>query len=72
MGEILKRLNHWWKKIKRVIRIGKPGWLNDKIIDVYLSLLEKECVNMEIKCFAFNTQFITKLRSVELPKDGQR
>ena len=55
------------KKSNESYVLENPGWLNDKIIDVYLSLLEKECVNMGVKCFAFNTQFITKLRSVGLP-----
>ena len=55
------------KKSNKSYVLENPGWLNDKIINVYLSLLEKECVNMGIKCFAFNMQFITKLRSVGLP-----
>lgn len=55
------------KKSNESYVLENPGWLNDKIIDVYLSLLEKECINIGIKCFAFNTQFITKLRSVSIP-----
>ena len=54
------------KKSNESYVLENPGWLNDKIIDVYLSLLEKECVNIGIKCFAFNMQFITKLWSVGL------
>ena len=54
--------------------LENPGWLNDKIIDAYLYLLVKECINMGINCFAFNTKFITKLRSVTKPgkKDDYR
>ena len=55
------------KKSNETYVLENPGWLNDKIIDAYLYLLVKECINMGINCFAFNTQFITKLRSVTKP-----
>jgi Ulp1 family protease len=68
---ISKVSNHGLAK-KSNNTLEDPGWLNDRIINAYLSLLVKQCDSMGIQCYAFTTQFITKLRSVTLPgKEGE-
>ena len=67
-GKDFKSLEPWVaKKSNESYTLEDPGWLNDRIIDAYLSLCVKQCDSMGIQCFAFTTQFITKLRSVSKP-----
>ncbi|CAB4021708.1 ubiquitin carboxyl-terminal hydrolase 8 isoform X3, partial [Paramuricea clavata] len=48
--------------------VPNTGWLNDAVVDAYLTLLVKECAKNGTRYFAFNTQFITKLRCICSPR----
>ena len=53
--------------VNKSYTISNAGWLNDAIIDAYLALLVKEGAKRGERFFAFNTQFIRKLRRVCIP-----
>jgi hypothetical protein len=55
-GKDFKSLEPWVaKKSNESYTLEDPGWLNDRIIDAYLSLLVKQCDSIGIQCFAFAT-----------------